>query len=102
MRLSKLINIFENEHTLSILWDKVSPYKKILYAYYKKLFMCEPVWLVTSLTNSTCYGRIVPETELYESITSYLEVPYIDSEDEEIESYYEIICANSKLLKELL
>ena len=102
MRLSELINIFDNKHTLSILWDKVSPYKKILYVYYKNLFMCEPVWLVTSLTNSTCYGRIVPETELYESITSYLEVPYIDSENEEIETSYEIICANSKLLKELL
>lgn len=102
MRLLELINIFDNKHTLSILWDKVSPYKKILYVYYKNLFMCEPVWLVTSLTNSTCYGRIVPETELYESITSYLEVPYIDSENEEIETSYEIICANSKLLKELL
>ena len=102
MRLLELINIFDNKHTLSILWDKVSPYKKILYVYYKNLFMCEPVWLVTSLTNSTCYGRIVPETELYESITSYLEVPYIDSENEEIETNYEIICANSKLLKELL
>ena len=102
MILSELINIFDNKHTLSILWDKVSPYKKILYVYYKNLFMCEPVWLVTSLTNSTCYGRIVPETELYESITSYLEVPYIDSEDEEIETSYEVICANSKLLKELL
>lgn len=102
MRLSKLIDIFDNDHTVSILWDKVSPYKKILYAYYKKLFMCEPIWLVTSLTNSTCYGRIVPETDLYESITSYLEVPYIDSDNEEDESNYEIICANSKLLKELL
>lgn len=102
MRLSKLINIFNNKHTLSILWDKVSPYKKILYVYYKNLFMCEPIWLVTSLTNSTCYGRIVPETELYESITSYLEVPYIDSDDEEMETNYEIICANSKLLKKLL
>lgn len=56
MILSELINIFDNKHTLSILWDKVSPYKKILYVYYKNLFMCEPVWLVTSLTNSTCYG----------------------------------------------
>lgn len=102
MRLSKLIDIFNNEHTESILWDKVSPYKKILYVYYKNLFMCEPVWLVTSLTNSTCYGRIVPETELYESIMSYLEVPYIDSENEEIETRYEAICTNSKLLKELL
>ena len=102
MRLSKLIDIFNNKHTLSILWDKVSPYKKILYVYYKKLFMCEPVWLATCLTNSTCYGRIVPETELYESITSYLEVPYIDSDDEELETSYEVICANSKLLKELL
>ena len=102
MRLSKLIDIFDNDHTASILWDKVSPYKKILYVYYKNLFMCEPVLLVTSLTNSTCYGRIVPENELYEAITSYLEVPYIDSDDEEIESYYETICANSKLLKELL
>lgn len=102
MRLSKLIDIFDNDHTASILWDKVSPYKKILYVYYKKLFMCEPVWLVTSLTNSTCYGRIVPETKLYESITSYLEVPYIDSDDEDIEASYDAICANSKLLKELL
>lgn len=102
MRLSKLIDIFDNDHTASILWDKVSPYKKILYVHYKNLFMCEPVWLVTSLTNSTCYGRIVPETGLYESITSYLEVPYIDSENEELETIYETICANSKLLKELL
>lgn len=102
MILSELIDIFDNDHTTSILWDKISPYKKILYVYYKKLFMCEPVWLVTSLTNSTCYGRIVPENDLHESIISYLEVPYIDSDNKEMEINYEIICANSKLLKELL
>jgi hypothetical protein len=83
-------------------------YKKALYVYYKDLFCCEPVILVTTVFNAVSYAKIVPYAEYYEAICEFLAVPYIvedkteEGYNEDIFSQYESINFNSKLLKDFL
>lgn len=79
----------------AILYDVIHPYKKSLRTYYEDYFGCEPVLMVTSVSNAAVYGVIVPINELQEYLNDYLGA--LDPDDREAEE--ETILFNSKLLK---
>ena len=86
----------------SMLYELIQPYLNSLYVYYKDLFCCEPVLMVTDVMNAAQYCRIVPFDELSESVCDYLGFYYEpDTESDEF-AMYETIMFNSKLLKDLI
>lgn len=105
--LYQIINANEEKET-SVLYETMYPYLKSLYTYYKDYFCSEPLLMVTSVTNATQYCKIVNSNELYEAICEYLNVSYINTdeerseEEEEIYSEYETICFNSILLRDAI
>lgn len=99
MLLHQIIETNE-DHNKSILYDKIHPYKKALYTYYKDLFNCEPVLMITDIFNAAQYAKIVPSNELTEAIEEYLIND--DGSEEDKEAYKEVIYFNSIMLKHLI
>jgi hypothetical protein len=94
----EFINLNKDSKT-SIEYGKVHPILKSLYIYYKDLFCCEPVLMVTDVFNAAQYVKIVPSNEFHEAIEMYLE----GDKNEELRQYTtETINFNSKLLKDLI
>lgn len=90
-----------NEADKSVLFESCAPYLGSLYIYYKSLFCCEPVVMVTDMFNAAQYIKFVPSNEFNEAIDEYLNTCiFLTSEDEENEK--ELINFNSKLLKDIL
>ena len=87
----------------SILYESIAPYLNSLYIYYKDMYCCEPVLMVTDVFNAAQYVKIVSENEFLEAIENYFGEP-INFDNEESDSFanYEVICSNSMVLKELL
>ena len=87
----------------SIEYGQLRPYLKSLYIYYKDLYCCEPVLMVTDIVNAAQYARIVPCNEFTEAICDYIG---IECEPVNKDSYdyacYEAINFNSKFLKDLI
>ncbi len=107
LNLNKIISLNEND-TTSILYESMQPYLKSLYVYYKNYFNCEPVCMVTSVSNAAQYVKIVASNDFYYAICAFLEVDYI-IEDETEEGFnfdnfaeYETINFNSKMLIDLI
>lgn len=103
--MSQIINrvsIIEtnNKPDQSILFESLHPYLKSLYIYYKDLFSCEPVLMVTDVFNACQYAKIVPANDFDEAISLYLDTCEL-SEDEK-ESASEEINFNSKMLIDLI
>lgn len=100
--LQSLITSFDSLQ--SIQWEQVAPYKKLLYVYYKNIYNCDPIFMVTFLSNAICAGYIVPAENFDEYIFEELGISSIDIEDEESESFsnYETISVNSKFLEDLI
>lgn len=100
--LAAIIEANESKGT-TILYDKISMYKKSLYTYYKDLFCCEPVLLVDSVFNAAQYVKIVP----CDDFNTYV-CEIIGCNEDEIEtnfdflSQYENINFNSRMLKDIL
>jgi hypothetical protein len=99
LNLSQIIEI-NSEANKSILFESLHPYLKSLYTYYKDLFCCEPVLMVTDVFNAAQYAKIVPSNEFMEAINEYLEDSYLNEEEKENET--ENINFNSKLLKDFI
>jgi hypothetical protein len=99
MLLHQIIEANTYQQT-SILWEKISPYKKALYTYYKNYFCGEPVLMVTDVFNAAQYVKIVPADELTEAIEEYLINE--DGSEEDKEAYRETISFNSVMLKDLI
>jgi len=97
-----------SEPTTSIEYGTLQPYLKSLYVYYKDLFNCEPILMVTDVFNAAQYAKIVPSNEFLDALCEYMGVPYIvveqDADDfnEELFSQYETINFNSVLLSKLI
>jgi len=89
MKLYKIIETNDTEN-LFIAYEKLQPYLKSLYAYYKNEFWEEPVLMVESVMNTVQYVKIVD----CETFTMYLDTL---SEDES-----EVIRFNSKLVGDLI
>ena len=98
MYLQELINTFNNND--SVTYEKVYPYKKLLYAYYKEVYMCEPFLVVTDVFNASQFVAVVHFTGVTDWINDYLNQYDID-ETEKIEAT-EAILFNSRTLKDLL
>lgn len=102
LNLSEIITTNKVE-TSSILIELMQPYFKSLYTYYKSAFCDEPVLMVTSITNTTSYARIVPANEFKECIEAYIGTECIENENsEDLLNEYETIAYNSKLLKDFI
>ena len=100
MKLYEIIEIMNNQHETSVLTEELFKYKRSLYTYFKDLFCCEPVLMVTSVTNATQYARIEPSNEFNEAICTWLDDYECDNENSENFCEYETICANSLMLKD--
>lgn len=102
MKMYEIIDFMldPNYLTASISYEVISKYKNSLYTYFKNYFACEPVLMVTSVTNNSTYMRIVPSNEFDEEVRWYVESSDIDIEDwsDEIES----INFNSKMMYEII
>jgi hypothetical protein len=88
--------------TKSLLFDEMQPYLKSLYVYYKDMFCCEPVLMVTDLFNAAQYVKIVPSNDFNEAICEYLEDYACNNEENENYAYFETINFNSRLLKDII
>lgn len=106
MYLHEIITANEQEQT-AISIEHIIKYKKSLLTYYSNYFNCEAILMVTSVFNACSYGKIVPSNEFNEAICAYLEVLYIEQEEnspefnEDLLSQYETINFNSVFLKQL-
>lgn len=103
MKLHEIISVNE-EPTKAILFENLEPYKRSLKTYFGDLYQ-DPMFMVVSVTNATCYVKIINAHEFYEAICAYLDVPYIMEEgeegyDEEVWYSYEEINFNSFFLKQ--
>jgi hypothetical protein len=106
MKLHEIITSNEN-HNQSLLIEKLIPYKKSLSVYYTDYFCSEPILMVTDVFNACQYGKIVSSDDFDESICAYLEVDYIETDennpdfDFDLFAEYETICFNSISLSKL-
>ena len=98
MNLQELINAFNNNESVN--YEKVYPYKKLLYAYYKEVYMCEPFLVVTDVFNAVQFVAVVPFTEVTDWINEYLN--QYDMNDSENKDQTETILFNSMPLDRLL
>jgi hypothetical protein len=94
---------FNNDAQKSILFESMHPYLKSLYVFYKDLFCCEPVLMVTNVFNAAQYVKIVSSNEFQEAACDYIgcEVYEIQNDDNFL-SQFENINFNSKLLKDII
>ena len=92
-----------NGPTNSIEYSNLYPIRKSMYIFYKDLFNCEPVLMVTDIYNAAQYIKIVPSNEFNEAVCDYIgcEVHEIQNNDEFL-AQFETINFNSKLLKDIL
>ena len=97
MKLHEIITTNE-KGTSAILTELLYKYKKSLYIYYKDLFCCEPVLMVTTIFNAAQYAIIAPSNEFNEAIEHYLNNDNMSEEDRESEK--ELISFQSIMLKD--
>lgn len=102
MKLFEIIAANEN-HTQSILIEKMIPYKKSLFTYYSRYFgnRNEPLLMVVSVSNAAQYGKIVPANEFGDAISAYLDDYNCSDETSENYAEYETIYFNSIPLAKL-
>ena len=108
MKLHEIIALNGNANELLngsyICTEKFMPYKKSLLTYYRDLYGCEPVVMVSSVFNVGAWGRIVPADLLTECVAAYLTDDVCESvsdPDDEKFGEYETIMFNSIFLKDL-
>lgn len=98
MKLHKIIELNEDPKT-AILIEKMLPYRKLLLRYYRNVFRCEPVLMVTSVSNAAQYGKIVPAGEFYDALWKWVDW---EQSEEDIQFDMEVIAANSRMLSDLI
>ena len=85
-----------------VMLDHMQPYIRSLYIFYRHSFCCEPVLMVTSVTNSASLGMIVPSEEFQDAVFHYVEENHPEATPGEKKEYMETINFNSLILKVLL
>lgn len=105
MKMYEIIDVMldaDKEH-LSVEYEQIAKYKRSLYKYFKDYFCCEPVCMVTSVTNNSCYMRIVPSNEFAECVECWINDSLDENDtDEDIEAHREYIDASSMMFSDLL
>lgn len=97
MKLYEIINI-NTEDKKSVLIELMAPYKKSLKTYFENEFNAtDLIMMVTSVTNATSYGKIVPANEFIDAVYAWMGPNTGDLENTDSDEYceYETICANS-------
>ena len=109
MKTYKLFEVIErNDNNFYVSYENQKMYIKSLYTYYKDYFNCEPIALITNVTNVGGVMRIVSENEFNEAIYEEMGVHYVETDErnphynEDLFYEYDIINANSRYLKDLL
>lgn len=98
MKLHEIIQALE-EPTNSVQIDTLIPYKKSLFTYYENYFCCEPILMVTMVSNAVQYAQIVSANDFTDAVFHWVESMNLSDEDKESE--IEVISYNSIPLKEL-
>jgi hypothetical protein len=97
MKLHEVITKIDSDEYLS--YENIHPYLNSIVAYFQAHFFCLPIFMATFVTNNSCVGKIVPESEFHE-ITLH-EIAEITNKEER-ESEEEIISANSFYLHKMI
>ena len=100
LKLYEIIEIFEKEDNDSILIKLLIPYKKSLLTYYSDYFCCEPILMITIVSNAVQYAIIVPSNEFNEALYTYVQSMCLDNKEEETTAE-EVISFNSIMLSNL-
>lgn len=98
-KLHEIIKLNENEET-SILIESLLPYKKSLNTYYKDLFSCDPILMVTCICNAVQYAKIVPSDDFLECVSNYVDTIQFDNEEDK-ENEIELINFQSIFLNQI-
>jgi hypothetical protein len=98
MKLYEIISKLK-EDTNSVLIESMLPYKNSLHTYYSNLFCCEPILMVTMISNAVQYAQIVPSHEFSEAVSRWVESMNLSDEDRDNE--IELINLQSIYLNEL-
>jgi len=102
MNLQQII-LENNKDSQAINFETMQPYLRSLYAYYKDLFCCEPVLMVTDVFNACSYVKIVSSNDFNESVCTYIGCDVWDLENnDDLLNQYETINFNSRLLNEFI
>ena len=99
MKLHEIISTLETP-TNSVLIESMLPYKKSLCTYYLRFFCCDPVLMVTSVSNACQYAQIVPSNDLNEAIYHWVDSMNLETEEER-ENEIELILFQSIMLNNL-
>jgi hypothetical protein len=99
MKRYEIIEAISNPEN-NILIEKILPYKRSLHVYYSRLFCCEPILMVISVSNAVQYGTIVPSNGFSEALDHYINSCQFESE-EDAEAERETVSFNSIYLSKL-
>jgi hypothetical protein len=97
MKLHEIIEI-NGEDKKSVLIETMAKYKNSLRVYFEDYFCTKDlILMVTSVTNATSYGKIVPASEFSDAVDAWMSPNIVNLEDIESDEFaeYETICANS-------
>lgn len=101
MRLAEIISKLESGVD-ALEYDVIKPYLRSILTYFENYYCEEIIAICVSQTNNSSYWLVSPTSEIDQALNTY-GMEYEDME-ETSESYgeYEVILANSKLLKDLI
>lgn len=105
MKMFEIIDVMldADKENLAVEHDQIAKYKRSLYKYFKDYFCCEPVCMVTSVTNNSAYMRIVPSDEYSECVEYWVNDSLDENDtDEDREAYKAHIDHSSVFLSDLL
>lgn len=98
LNLASIIDAFSEEK--AVLWEKVFPYKKLLYVFFKRFYFYEPIVMVTMVSNACQYVVIVPAINFEDAVNRWIDGMNLSEEDKIAEK--KTILYNSKTLKSLI
>ena len=99
MKLHEIISANENK-TTSILIEEILKYKRSLNTFFCALFCCEPILMVTMVSNAVQYAKIVPSDCFLEIVEDYVDTMNLES-SEDIANEIELINFQSIFLSKL-
>ena len=100
MKLHEIIECFDSG-TTAVEIEHVLKYKRSLLAYYRDMYNGEPIFMVTSVTNNSCYGIVVPANDFPDALDVWMEASGTERDSQDWEDECETINYNSKFLKDV-
>ena len=97
MKLHEIISHFDSG-TIAVEWEHVRKYRRSLLAYYRDMYNGEPIFMVVSVTNNSCYGIVVPANDFPDALDTWMAASGTKRDSEDWENECELINFNSKFL----